>query len=82
MLDPDAVEPVEQPLGAGRLPERHRVGCQRNWPLRHRLLALFLPRPARTPVGYAAGISLATLALCTVIFGLYQGPLGAWLLAR
>ncbi|HYD85742.1 MAG TPA: proton-conducting transporter membrane subunit, partial [Opitutus sp.] len=40
------------------------------------------PRPARTPVGYAAGISLATLALFTVIFGLYQGPLGAWLLAR
>ncbi len=40
------------------------------------------PRPARTPVGFAAGVSLATLALCTIVFGLYQGPLGAWLLAR
>lgn len=40
------------------------------------------PRPARTPVGYTAGISLASLALLSILFGLYQGPLGAWLLAR
>ncbi|ACB73763.1 NADH-quinone oxidoreductase subunit N [Opitutus terrae] len=40
------------------------------------------PRPARTPVGAAAGVALATLALCSILFGVYQGPLGAWLLAR
>ena len=40
------------------------------------------PRPARTPVGFTAGLSLASLALLSILFGLYQGPLGAWLLAR
>ncbi|HYP18267.1 MAG TPA: NADH-quinone oxidoreductase subunit N [Opitutus sp.] len=40
------------------------------------------PRPTRTPVGLAAGTALTTLALCSILFGLYQGPLGAWLLAR
>jgi len=40
------------------------------------------PRPARTPVGPAAGIALAALALCSIFFGFYQGPLGAWLLMR
>lgn len=39
-------------------------------------------RPARTPVGAAAGVMLATLALLTILFGVYQGPFGAWLLAR
>lgn len=39
-------------------------------------------RPARTPVGPVAGIALAALALCSILFGVYQGPLGAWLLAR
>jgi NADH-quinone oxidoreductase subunit N len=38
--------------------------------------------PARTPVGFAAGTTLATLALFSILFGLYQGPVGAWLLAR
>ena len=40
------------------------------------------PRPARTPVGALAGVSLSLLALSSILFGLYQGPLGAWLLAR
>lgn len=40
------------------------------------------PRPARTPVGFTAGTALATLALVTILFGVYQGSLGAWLLAR
>ncbi len=40
------------------------------------------PRPSRTPVGAPAGIALATLALASILFGIYQGPLGAWLLAR
>lgn len=38
-----------------------------------------LDRPARTPVGLAAGITLGTLALASIVFGFYQGPLGAWL---
>jgi len=38
--------------------------------------------PARTPVGAPAGIALATLALASILFGIYQGPLGAWILAR
>ncbi len=37
------------------------------------------PTPARTPVGLAAGITLATLALASVLLGLYQGPFGEWL---
>ncbi|HWA85653.1 MAG TPA: NADH-quinone oxidoreductase subunit N [Opitutus sp.] len=40
------------------------------------------PKPERTPIGGATGIVLATLAFCSILFGLYQGPLGAWLLAR
>ena len=40
------------------------------------------PAPARTPVGAAARVALGALALCTLLFGFYQGPLGAWLLAR
>jgi NADH-quinone oxidoreductase subunit N len=39
-------------------------------------------RPVRTPVGLAAGIILAALALGTVVLGFYQGPLGQWLSAR
>jgi NADH-quinone oxidoreductase subunit N len=39
-------------------------------------------RPARTQVGVAAGVALGALALCSILFGFYQGPLGAWLLAR
>ncbi len=33
-------------------------------------------RPARTPVGAAAGFALGTLALASVVFGFWQGPLG------
>lgn len=40
------------------------------------------PRPVRTPVGPLAGVALAVLALGSIVFGLYQGPLGAWLLVR
>lgn len=39
-------------------------------------------RPARTAVTPVAGIALGALALCSILFGFYQGPLGAWLLAR
>jgi NADH-quinone oxidoreductase subunit N len=39
-------------------------------------------RPTRTPVGATAGVALAVLAFSTILFGVYQGPLGAWLLAR
>lgn len=39
-------------------------------------------RPARTPVGFAAGFTLAVLALSSVLLGFYQGGLGQWLLAR
>ena len=39
-------------------------------------------RPARTPVGLTAGIILGALALCTVVLGFYQGPLGEWLSSR
>lgn len=38
--------------------------------------------PARTRVGVVSGVTLGTLALLTIVFGFYQGPLGAWLLAR
>ena len=34
------------------------------------------PRPARTPVGLAAGVALVALALGSVALGFYQGPLG------
>jgi NADH-quinone oxidoreductase subunit N len=40
------------------------------------------PAPARTAVGLGSRIALGSLALATVVFGFYQGPLGAWLLAR
>jgi NADH-quinone oxidoreductase subunit N len=36
-------------------------------------------RPARTPVGVLAGVTLGALALGTVALGFYQGPLGKWL---
>ena len=39
-------------------------------------------RPARTPVGLTAGVTLALLAGATIILGFYQGALGEWLLAR
>jgi NADH-quinone oxidoreductase subunit N len=38
--------------------------------------------PARTTVGPVTGVVLAALAFFSVLFGFYQGPLGAWLLAR
>ncbi len=40
------------------------------------------PRPVRTPVGLAAGVMLASLAVATVVLGFYQGSLGVWLLNR
>ena len=40
------------------------------------------PAPARTAVGLGAKLALGGLALGTIFFGMYQGPLGAWLLAR
>lgn len=39
-------------------------------------------RPAKTPVSATMGVALGALALCSIGFGFYQGPLGAWLLAR
>lgn len=39
-------------------------------------------RPARTPVGLMAGVTLATLAVATVVLGFYQGALGEWLLSK
>ncbi|MBW8781909.1 MAG: NADH-quinone oxidoreductase subunit N [Verrucomicrobia bacterium] len=39
------------------------------------------PRPVRTPVGVAAGVTLATVALATVVLGFYQGAFGDWLLS-
>ena len=39
-------------------------------------------RPARTPVGFVAGLALGTLALASIALGFYQGPLGQWLTAR
>jgi NADH-quinone oxidoreductase subunit N len=40
------------------------------------------PAPARTAVGVSAKLALGLLALASLVFGFYQGPLGAWLLAR
>ena len=40
------------------------------------------PRPARTPVRWPLGLALGVLAAGTVVLGIYQGPFGAWLLAR
>lgn len=39
-------------------------------------------RPARTPLSFTAGVTLATLALATVVLGFYQGALGEWLLSK
>lgn len=39
-------------------------------------------RPARTPVSFTAGVTLATLALATIVLGFYQGALGEWLLSK
>jgi NADH-quinone oxidoreductase subunit N len=39
-------------------------------------------RPARTPVGFIAGIALGTLAIGSVVLVFYQGPLGQWLTMR
>jgi NADH-quinone oxidoreductase subunit N len=39
-------------------------------------------RPARTPVGFIAGLALGTLALASIALGFYQGPLGQWLTMR
>lgn len=39
------------------------------------------PAPVRTSVGLNARFALGALALATIVFGFYQGPLGAWLLA-
>jgi NADH-quinone oxidoreductase subunit N len=38
-----------------------------------------LVRPARTPVGFVAGVALGTLAIGSIVLGFYQGPLGQWL---
>ena len=39
-------------------------------------------RPARTPVGLLAGVTLGVLALASVVIGFYPGPLGHWLAMR
>ncbi|MDF3057699.1 MAG: proton-translocating NADH-quinone oxidoreductase, chain [Rariglobus sp.] len=39
-------------------------------------------RPARTPVSLMAGVTLASLALATIVLGFYQGALGEWLLSK
>lgn len=39
-------------------------------------------RPEPTPVGALAKVSLAALALASIVLGFYQGPLGEWLTAR
>ena len=39
-------------------------------------------RPARTRVGVMAGVTLASLAVATLVLGFYQGALGEWLLSR
>lgn len=48
-------------------------------PLREGETAPVLPR---TEVGVVAGATLATLALASILLGIYQGPLGEWLLLR
>jgi NADH-quinone oxidoreductase subunit N len=37
---------------------------------------------AATPVGLPAGLALGALAAGSVVFGFFQGPIAAWLLAR
>jgi NADH-quinone oxidoreductase subunit N len=39
-------------------------------------------RPARTPVGLLAGVTLGALALASIVIGFYPGPLGHWLAMR
>jgi NADH-quinone oxidoreductase subunit N len=39
-------------------------------------------RPARAAVSLPFGLLLGTLAVASVVLGVYQGPLGAWLLGR
>ena len=39
-------------------------------------------RPARTPVGLLAGVTLGALALASGVIGFYPGPLGPWLAMR
>lgn len=39
-------------------------------------------RPARTPVGLMAGVTLASLAIASIVLGFYQGALGEWLLTK
>lgn len=39
-------------------------------------------RPARTPLGWPAGVALGLLAVLTVLLGFYQGCFGDWLLTR
>lgn len=39
-------------------------------------------RPARTPVGLVAKVTLGTLAAATIVLGFYQGALGGWLLTQ
>lgn len=38
--------------------------------------------PAPTPVSFPLGLALGVLATASVVFGLYQGPIGAWILSR
>jgi NADH-quinone oxidoreductase subunit N len=38
--------------------------------------------PVATPVSFPMGLALGVLAAGSVIFGLYQGPIGAWILSR
>jgi NADH-quinone oxidoreductase subunit N len=40
------------------------------------------PKPERTAVTPLTRFALAALALCSIFFGFYQGPLGAWLLRQ
>ncbi|HEY1109514.1 MAG TPA: NADH-quinone oxidoreductase subunit N, partial [Opitutaceae bacterium] len=40
------------------------------------------PRPARTPVGMLAGVTLAALALASIVIGFYQAPLAQLLVTR
>ncbi len=37
---------------------------------------------AATPIGFSAGLALGVLAAGSVVFGFFQGPIAAWLLAR
>jgi NADH-quinone oxidoreductase subunit N len=39
-------------------------------------------RPARTPVSLIAGVTMASLAIATIVIGFYPGALGEWLVSR